>query len=545
MNPRAAWFDQSKRATCSALLLACLTTTSWSVTAAELPSAEEIRQLVKDNMPAAMQQYREFLRLPNDGQYPEQTRANVDWVMEALDALSLDTQIIVSQGVPHVFAASETLEGAPTILFYLQIDGQPVDPQAWDQDDPFEPVIKRARADGWETLPASQWQKPINPEHRVFARSASDSKGPAVSLLQALRVLRDQQFPLPYNIKLIADFQEEMGSPSLPALVTDNRELLAADVMLIMDGTRHLSNLPTLTFGARGMATVTLTVYGAARDLHSGQYGNFAPNPVFTLSHLLASIKDEDGRVAIPGYYEGVELSALERQSLANIPEDSQQIMADLGIASADAVGSSYQEALQYPSLNVRGLRAAWVGEEVRTLIPRQARAELDLRLVPETPAERQLALLRQHIRDQGFYIVDNEPTAEDRRRYKKLLRLEQTIGSKPFRTDMNGYLATWLESAHRKMFGERFVKMRTTGGSQPIAPFIHTLGVPAVSVRIPNPDNSIHAPNENLRLGNFVEGMETCLAILTQPLKLPHAQALLNTTEPATATATATTNRN
>jgi acetylornithine deacetylase/succinyl-diaminopimelate desuccinylase-like protein len=140
------------------------------------------------------------------------------------------------------------------------------------------------------------------------------------------------------------------------------------------------------------------------------------------------------------------------------------------------------------------------------------------MRLVPETPGERQVALVTKHIRAQGFHIVEGEPTAEERQSYPKLIRVDHRIGSKPFRTDMNSPLGIWLESALRRAFGEHFVKMRTTGGSQPIAPFISTLGVPAVSVRIPNPDNNIHAPDENLRLGNFVEGIETCLAILTEP---------------------------
>ncbi len=296
------------------------------------------------------------------------------------------------------------------------------------------------------------------------------------------------------------------------------RELFAADAMLILDGTRHLSNLPTLTFGARGLATLTLTVFGAERNLHSGQYGNFAPNPVFALSHLLASMKDESGRVTVDGFYNGVTLSDREREALNAVPEDVDEIRASLGIARSDAVGTTYQEALQYPSLNVRGLRAAWVGQEVRTLIPNSAIAEIDMRLVPETPGERQVALVKEHIRAQGFHIVEGEPTAEERQRYPKLIRVDHRIGSKPFRTDMNSPLGTWLESAMRRAYGERFVKMRTTGGSQPIAPFISTLGVPAVSVRIPNPDNNIHAPDENLRLGNFVEGIETCLAILTEP---------------------------
>ncbi|MEM1190545.1 MAG: M20/M25/M40 family metallo-hydrolase [Pseudomonadota bacterium] len=485
---------------------------------ADVPDSAAVRSLSRAQLPAAMDAYLEFLRIPNDGHFPEQIMANVRWVDRALTELGFGTRVLTSNDVPHVFAERKVDGARGTILFYLQIDGQPVDGDAWNQANPFEPALKRRTDDAWVELPLNSWRSDFDPEDRIFARSASDSKGPAIALLSALRIMEEQGWMPDYNLKLIADFQEELGSPTLPALVEAERELFAADVMLIMDGTRHLSNLPTLTFGARGLATLTLTVFGATRNLHSGQYGNFAPNPVFALSHLLASMKDEQGRVTIAGYYDGVSLSETERRLLAEVPEDKGDIERSLGIASADAVGSTYQEALQFPSLNVRGLRAAWTGDEVRTLIPRQAVAEIDMRLVPETPADRQLALVVAHIREQGFHIVSDEPTSQEREQHRKLIRVEQRTGSKPFRTPMSSPLGNWLASALTRVYGTGFIKMRTTGGSQPIAPFINTLGVPAISVRIPNPDNNIHAPDENLRLGNFLEGIETCLAILTEP---------------------------
>ena len=315
------------------------------------------------------------------------------------------------------------------------------------------------------------------------------------------------------------DFQEELGSPDLPKAVEENRDLLKAEMLFIMDGTRHLSNLPTLTYGARGIATATIKVFGPKYGLHSGQYGNFAPNPVFEASKLIAGLKDDKGLVTIPGFYEGVTLTNEDKARLALIPENIDSIKQNLGIAQQDLVGETYQEALQYPSLNVRGLKAAWTGKEVRTIIPSEVIIEIDMRLVPETSGKRQMALLRNYIQDRGYHIVDSIPSKEERKIHSKLASFTYRLGSSPFRTEMESPIGEFLNKAMHKVFGDAIVNMRTTGGSQPMAPFIKTLNVPAVSIRIPNPDNSIHGPNENLRLGNLKEGIISCLAILTESL--------------------------
>jgi acetylornithine deacetylase/succinyl-diaminopimelate desuccinylase-like protein len=228
-------------------------------------------------------------------------------------------------------------------------------------------------------------------------------------------------------------------------------------------------------------------------------------------------MKDETGKVLIPGFYEGVSFSESDLKAMASVPESLDQIKDELGIAEAEKVGNSYQEAMQFPSLNIRGMRAAWVGKEVRTIIPSEAIIEIDMRTVKETPAERQVELVRKFISDQGFYIIDGEPSDADRKAYSKLISFDYRIGSEPFRAEMESEFGHWLEKGMSLVFGNDYIKTRLTGGSQPMAPFINILGVPAVSVRIPNPDNSIHGPNENIRIGNYLEGIQTCLGILTQ----------------------------
>ena len=484
-------------------------------------SKNDITHLAKEKFPEALQSLRQFLQIPNDGHFPDQIENNLVWCDSVFTGLKFNTQRITTSGAPLLFAERIFHQEAKTVLFYLQIDGQPVDTTKWLQPNPFVPVLKKnVGLNLWETIAFPTKLDSLDLDWRIFARSASDSKGPAMAFISALQIMQFKKITPAYNIKVIMDFQEEMGSPQLPKAVEDNKELLKAEMVLIMDGTRHLSNLPTLTYGARGIATATLRVFGPRYDLHSGQYGNFAPNPVFDTAKLLGSLKDEDGKVTLPGFYNGITLSDKEKQLLNSLPENKDSIMQTLGIAMADAVGNSYQESLQYPSLNIRGLRAAWVGNAVRTVIPSEVIVEFDMRLVPESDGNRLMELLKNHIQQQGYHLVDAIPTELERQNFKKLASFTYKLGSNAYRTDFESPVGVMLNKALSRIYGTDYVTMRTTGGSQPIAPFIKTLGIPAVSIRIPNPDNNIHAPNENLRLGNFLEGLETCLAILDQPIE-------------------------
>lgn len=483
-------------------------------------SVEKIKLVAKAKFPEAIFNLNSFLQLANDGHFSDQVTTNLKKCEAIFHALDFKTQVISTEGAPLLFAEKRFHRKAKSVLFYLQIDGQPVDSTKWNQPNPFDPVLKELNNGTWEIIDMNRLQTEYNPDWRIFARSASDSKGPAMAFISALEILKDNKGKPRYNIKVIMDFQEELGSPELPKAVINNKALLEADMLFIMDGTRHVSNLPTLTYGARGIATATLKVFGARYPLHSGQYGNFAPNPVFKMAKLLGGLKDENGRVTIPGFYDGIQLSELEKNKLNKVPEDKDSIMHRIGISHSDAIGATYQEALQYPSLNIRGLNAAWVGDKVRTIIPSEVIAEIDMRLVPESDGKRLMELLKTYILEQGFHLVDSIPTEDERKLHPKLASFSYRLGSLPFRTAMDSEIGTFLNNAMNKVFGDQVVNMRTTGGSQPMSPFITTLNIPAVSIRIPNPDNNIHSPNENLRLGNFLEGIITCLAILDEPIK-------------------------
>ena len=346
-----------------------------------------------------------------------------------------------------------------------------------------------------------------------------DGSGDYTQIQPALDAAASKKIIPNYNIKVIMDFEEELGSPRLPDAVTRNADILNADMLIIFDGPRHISNKPTLTFGARGIATISLTTYGPNVPQHSGHFGNYAPNPALRLSKLLAAMKDDDGRVTIPGFYDGISIDPETEKILRNVPDKEDEIKKRLQIVSADKVGSYYQEAIQYPSLNIRGMQSGWIDEKVRTIIPGWARAELDVRLVLESDPERLIRLVKDHIATQGYYITDTEPTEQERLTHDKIATFTSEISYQSFRTDFDSEVGLWLTSALKTAFGEDPIRIRMSGGSIPISPFVTTLNIPAVTVPTVNRDNNQHSPNENLRIGNYREGVKTMIAILREKL--------------------------
>jgi acetylornithine deacetylase/succinyl-diaminopimelate desuccinylase-like protein len=487
---------------------------------AEPPPADRLDAWTLNHVDGSFGEFHEFLGIPNDAHHPEQVRANLVWVEAAFEKLGFRTRVLPTSGPPLLLAERPAARSEHTVLVYLQIDGQPVDPAAWDQD-PFVPTLKVLEGDDWRAI---EWSRLTtaerDPDWRVFARSSSDAKGPVMMFLTALRALDSEELPQVFDLKVIMDFEEERGSPHLPEAVEAHREALAADMLIILDGPRHPSNRPTLSSGARGIATITLTVFGPRAPLHSGHYGNYAPNPAVRLAQLVASMKDDSGRVVIPGFYDGVSLDEATRALLARVPDDEAEIRKELGFAEADDVAPTLQEAIQYPSLNVRGMASGWIGESARTIIPDAATAEIDVRLVKESDPERLIRLIRTHVEDRGYHLVEGEPTDEERQRHPRIASFRSEISYGAFRTPVDSPVGEWLRRAMVRAFGEEPIRKRTSGGSIPISPFVRSLEVPAVTVPTVNADNNQHSPNENLRVGNYIDGVRTFLAILTEPIE-------------------------
>lgn len=488
---------------------------------AQIPDRTRLEQLTELHWQPALQLLNEIVGIPNDAHFPEQIQKNINWCEQEFTARGWHIELLETGGIPLMLVEKKQIEAIKTALFYFHVDGQAVDISKWDQADAYVPVLKQLNPAGkWEAIPMERLENEYNPDWRIFARSSSDDKGPIAMFLSAWDALYNAGLAPDYNVKIILDFEEEMGSPLLPQAVIRHKAKLKADLMLIMDGPRHTSNEPTLSYGARGISDLTLTTFGPKTPQHSGHYGNYSPNPALLLSQLLASMKDQNGHVTIPGYYDGINFSEIEQAIFAKVPDNEPAVQKRLGISRTDQVGISYQESINYPSLNIRGLSSGYVGSQATTIIPAIAIAEIDIRLVPESDPARLFGLIEKHIQKEGFHVVSEDPSDEERQQYPKIVKVEKSTSYQAFRTPMDSEVGAWLRAAMNRAFGRDPVQIRISGGSIPISPFVDALGIPAVTIPTVNADNNQHSPNENLRLGNYKKGILTLMSVLTQSLK-------------------------
>ena len=227
-------------------------------------------------------------------------------------------------------------------------------------------------------------------------------------------------------------------------------------------------------------------------------------------------MKDINGKVLIKGYYDGISLDDATLAILKSVPDNADIINSNLAISNPEKVGGFYQEALQYPSLNIRGLGSGWVGEKARTIVPATATAELDLRLVPESDGTKLKNLVKEHIKNQGFHVMSTEPTLEDRLKFDKIVTIKEGSVTDAFRTDLNNPFGNNIVKTMESKFGEKPVQIRIMGGTVPISPFINELKIPAFIVPMVNPDNNQHSPNENLKIGQIAYGIKLFYALLS-----------------------------
>jgi acetylornithine deacetylase/succinyl-diaminopimelate desuccinylase-like protein len=488
--------------------------------------AGALRGDIEDASRRNFAEFLELLRHRNVADVPADIQRNAEFLRAAFERRGLRARLVANAaGRPVVLAErAGAAPGLPTVLFYIHYDGQPVTAAEWSQPDPFEPVVRvRDGAGDWRDVGADALQAlPLNPELRVFARSASDDKAPIMMLLTALDLLGERNAAPAFGIKVMLDGEEEMGSPSLAATISVDPAAFRADALVILDGPLHLSGRPTLVFGNRGLAQTKLTVFGPRAPLHSGHFGNYVPNPALRLAALLASMKDDDGRVLIPGYYDGVQLSAADRAVLAAVGDDEDALLKRTGIARAERVGGNYQEALQYPSLNVRGLASAGVGAAAANVVPSDAVAEIDLRTTPETDGRRLFELVKGHIERSGYHLVEGNPTDAERARFDKLASYTLSSNQAAARMPMDSAIGRWANGALRATTApvpnEEPVQIRMMGGTVPTDVLVEALKLPFVLVPTVNDDNNQHARDENLRVGNFVTGTETIYSLLTTP---------------------------
>jgi acetylornithine deacetylase/succinyl-diaminopimelate desuccinylase-like protein len=489
--------------------------------AAQTPShsPQQVRDLVREyrrlHEAGIVRDFARLLALPNVASDTANIRANASFIMDLLQQRGFSTLALNVPGAPPAVYGELKSPGAThTLLWYAHYDGQPVDRAQWTAD-PWQPALREGAVDS-KTVPLDSLKSPLDPEWRIYARSAGDDKAPIQALLTAIDALKAADVPLSVNLKVFFEGEEEAGSPHLERIFHENREVLKGDLWLLSDGPVNQTRRMQLFFGARGVTDLELTVYGPARVLHDGHYGNWAPNPAALLVDLLSHMRDAGSHILIPGFYDDVRpLTAAERNAIAQSPPVDAQLKQELALGWTESNGAALPLAITQPSLNLRGIQAGNVEEKAQNAISTVAKASIDFRLVPNQTPEHVRELVEKFIIQQGFYVVRQAPDLETRRRHARLIKLNWGPGYKAARTALDDPAVLPVVRSIEETLGAPIVKMPLLGGSVPMYLFTDLLHTPVVGLPIANHDNNQHGANENLRLQNLWDGIEVFAGIL------------------------------
>ena len=497
-----------------------LMTTAFAQTAEVL----KVRQYRVENEKNILNEYLPFLAIPNIAADTINLQRSASFIMEMMKKRGIQQVQLLSPATPgaapSVYGEIMVPGAKQTLIFYAHYDGQPVNPSQWTNGlTPFLPRLVNGVIGKEGTFIPYPYDEITNydPEWRIYGRGASDDKAGVAAILNAYDAILKNGLKPSYNLKFFFEGEEEAGSPHLNEILERYKSLLQSDLWIICDGPVHQSGKKQVVFGVRGDAHLDLTIYAAKRPLHSGHYGNWSPNPGMMLAKLLASMKDDNGRVTIKGFYDDVTaLTAAEKKAILEVPSVDQQMKKELGISMTESKGKSLVEALHLPSLNINGMQSGNVGMMASNQIPTTATAVLDLRLVPGNDWQRQQQKVIEHIRKQGYYVTDHEPTDEERMKYGKVIKvIAGNDGYNAQRTSMDLPMAKNVINAVKSTGSEQVVLMPTMGGSLPLFLFEKYLNAKTITVPIANHDNNQHAENENIRLQNLWNGIETMAALM------------------------------
>jgi acetylornithine deacetylase/succinyl-diaminopimelate desuccinylase-like protein len=482
------------------------------------PPAQIAREWRQQHERAILDEFVELLAIPNVTTDRNNIQRNAERIVQMMERRGIVTQLLRSPNAnPVVFGELRTPGATRTIVLYAHYDGQPVEPADWTTP-PFTPVLRNGAVEnGGTAMPLPAAGTPINPEWRLYARSSADDKAPIVAMMAALDAIRGSGLTLKSNIKFLFEGEEEAGSPNLEKILAGNKELVSGDVWLICDGPVYQTRQQSVIFGARGIATFDITVYGPRLELHSGHYGNWAPNPALLLARLLVSMKDPvTDRVTVAGFYDEVEpLSELEKKAIAVAPPVDEVLMGEFWLGTTEGRPSTLNQLITQPSLNIRGMASAHVGATATNIIPASANATLDVRLVKKMRVQRTLDVLRAHIRKQGFFVVDSEPTADVRRSHPRVAKVVLLRGAEAARTSMDLPVSQEVIRVVESVRG-RIVALPTMGGQLPLDAIERAVGARTIVIPIGNHDNNQHSSNENLRIQNLWDGIEVMAALLS-----------------------------
>ena len=482
---------------------------------AQSPEVLKIKKYGTENAGNFIKEFSKFLYLPNVAADPVGQQKNTDFIMDMMTKRGIQKVQLLSAntvGVPPAVYGEVIVPGATqTLIFYAHYDGQPVNPAQWAKGlEPFQPkLFSDAINKGGINIPFPE-DGNYKSEWRIYARGSSDDKAGVYAIINGYDAIRKSGLTPNCNLKFFFEGEEEAGSPHLQEILEKHLSLLQSDLWIICDGPIHQSGKKQIVFGVRGDVNLELTVYASKRPLHSGHYGNWAPNPAMMLAKLLSSMKDDNGRVTIKGFYEDVTpLSLLEKKSLDEVPSVDEQMKKELGISAVDLQGVTLSEAINQPSLNINGMQSGNVGKMASNQIPTFATAVLDLRLVLGNDWKRQQQKVINHIKAEGYYVTDSEPTDEEREKYAKIIKvISGQDGTNAQRTSMDLPIIQKIIATVKLTTQDQIVLQPTMGGTLPLFLFEKYLKAKTITIPIANHDNNQHAENENIRIGNLFEGI-------------------------------------
>ena len=477
--------------------LCCMAVVSRAQTAPEL--AHSYTQPRHDELLAG---FEDFLSIPNVALDPAGLHRNAEFLLAQLRARGVEASLLSAPGLPEntppVVYGELAVPGAThTVVFYAHYDGQPVNPADW-KTPPFKPTLGEVAG-----------------EPAIYARSAGDDKAAIFAQLTALIALQSAHYPLKANLRFIWEGEEEAGSAHLEQILDAHRAQIGGDIWLVCDGPVDQSREQNILFGARGDAHVQLTVYGPNRPLHSGHYGNWAPNPAMMLAQLIAGMKDSEGRVLIPHFYDGITpLGPVEQAALASAPANDALLRKELALGRSMNGGEHLLTLLNQPSLEVTGINTGQTGVHSTNTIQSTAAATIDLRLVVGEHGRTQQDRVVDYIRSHGYYVTPAEPTAEELTTHPKVVRVVLDEGEDALRTPMDLPIAQKVIAAVRSAH-PNVILLPTSGGTVPLDAMERASGSRTISIPIANHDDNQHAANENLRLQNLWNGIETMAALM------------------------------
>jgi acetylornithine deacetylase/succinyl-diaminopimelate desuccinylase-like protein len=479
-------------------------------------ASDKINQWRQAHEQQIVDRFASLLSIPNVASDTANIRRNANHISRLLKDGGMSVELLELEGSnPVIFAERKSPGATRTVMIYIHYDGQPVNADNWASD-PWIPVMRTDMVEnGGRQVPM---KTPFDPEWRIFGRSAGDDKAPIIALHSALLALKALDIEPTVNVKVFMEAEEEAGSPNLRRMIEAHKGKLDADLWLFCDGPVHQSRRWQLVYGVRGTYGFNITVYGPNRPLHSGHYGNWAPNPIMLLTELIGSMREGDGNILVEGYYQQVKpLSSAELTAIAASPQMDQMLTADLGIGRPET-NDRLELAITRPAMNIRGIRAGDVGAKARNAIQVSASASIGLRLVPDQTPRFLREVIEKHITAQGYHIIREEPTADQRQKHQRLARINwSSSGGYPaYRADFDNALAVEISEILNKLSDGTLIQTPTMGGSLPLYIVEDVLKTPILILPVANHDNNQHGANENLRLQNLWDGIEIYAAVLT-----------------------------